>query len=232
MIRTYNFKHSDESKLFFTSDTHFFHSKLLEQRGFETIEKHNETLINNWNNAVRPQDHVIHLGDFVLGAGEKSKEACLDLFEKLNGTIHLLWGNHWAGVRNIYKNCINTQFHLDPDVYELYPVWYKNKVKFVGNSILAHVKTPGAGLRNYFVFCSHYAHRIWIDCQKGVLHASGHSHASDKESNQDWPDAKRLDVGVDNFNFTPLPFDKFLEIMDTKTQVILDHHDKNTNPSF
>ena len=86
--------------------------------------------------------------------------------------------------------------------------------------------------QNHFVFMSHFAHRIWIDCQKDVLHASGHSHSSDIESNPDFKLAKRLDVGVDNFNFTPLAFDKFLEIMDTKVQPIIDHHDSTTSPSF
>ena len=70
-----------------------------------------------------------------------------------------------------------------------------------------------------FVGVQNSPSRIWIDGNKGVLHASAHSHSSDKESNPDWPFAKRLDVGVDNFNFTPISFDKFLEIMNTKTHI-------------
>lgn len=241
MIRKYKFIHSEKSRLYLTSDTHFFHSKLLEQRGFKTIEEHNETLINNWNNLVRPQDQIIHLGDFVLGAENKSKEVCLELFEKLNGHITLLWGNHLGGIKSIYKDCVKRFFEScgttgeNSDYYEVYPITLNNKVTFVGNSILAHIKTPDVEKsvkQNHFVFCSHFAHRIWIDGNKGVLHASGHSHSSDIESNPDYKFSKRLDIGVDNFNFTPISFDKFLEIMDTKTQPILDHHNKDTNPSF
>jgi calcineurin-like phosphoesterase family protein len=235
MIRKYTFIHSENSKLFLTSDTHFCHSKLVEQRGFKSIEEHDETLISNWNSVVRPQDSICHLGDFVLGAGDKSKEVCINLFNRLNGHITLLFGNHLAGVKSIYQECVQSQHNLDPETYEVYPVTWNNKVTFVGNSILAHVKTPDAEKskkQNHFVFCSHYAHRLWIDSNKETLHASAHSHSSDKESNPDWKFNKRLDVGVDNFNFTPISFDKFLEIMDTKTQPVIDHHNKNINPSF
>ncbi len=207
----------------------------MTERGFKTIEEHNETLINNWNNTVKPSDVVIHLGDFVLGAENKSKQVCEELFQKLNGRIFLLWGNHLAGIKAIYKDCINLQYHLNGDELEIYPITYKNKVSFVGHSILAHIKTPEVPKyhkQNHFVFCAHFAHRIWIDAQKEVLHASGHSHSSDKESNPEWEFHKRLDVGLDNFNFTPLVFDRFLEIMDKKKHVVLDHHDRNTNPSF
>ncbi len=229
MIKTYKFTHSAESKVWLTSDTHFRHSKLLEQRGFKTIEEHDETLIKNWNNNVRPQDFVIHCGDFVLGAGDKSREICDELFDKLNGNIIFLWGNHLAGVKSLYYDAIKTQYGLEN--IEIYPLKYKN-VTFVGNSMLAHIKTPEKEKQNHFVFCSHFAHRLFIDCNKGVLHACGHSHSSDKESNPDYLFAKRLDVGVDNFNWNPISFDKFLEIMDTKTQAVIDHHSKNTNPSF
>ena len=236
MIRRYKFTHSSKSSIFLTADTHFSHSKLVEQRGFKSIKEHDETLINNWNSVVRPQDTVIHCGDFVLGAGMQSKEVCLDLFNKLNGRIVLLWGNHLAGVKSIYRECIKTQFNLDEN-YEVYPVTWNDKVTFVGNSILTHIKVPNVEKinnkqENYFVYFSHYAHRIWIDCQKGVTSASGHSHGSDKESNKDYLDSCRLDVGVDNFNFTPISFDKYIEIMKYKKQTILDHHDRETSPSF
>jgi calcineurin-like phosphoesterase family protein len=235
MIRKYTFIHSEQSKLFLTSDTHINHSKLIEQRGFASIEEHDNTIINNWNSVVRPQDVVVHLGDVVLGAGDKSKEVCENFYNRVNGHIFQLWGNHLAGVKTLYKECIRSQHNLDPETYEVYPVTWNNKVTFVGNSILAHVKTPDAEKskkQNHFVFLSHFSHRLWIDSNKETLHGSGHSHASDKESNPDWKFNKRLDVGVDNFNFTPLSFDKFLEIMDTKTQPVIDHHNKDINPSF
>ena len=244
MIRKYNFTHSSRSRIFLTSDHHFRHVKLLENRsalnkkingvGFNTIEEHDETLINNWNRIVRPEDNVLFLGDFVLGAGDKSKEVCIELFNKLNGHITMLFGNHNSGVKKIYKDCL-MNMDIDPDKHELYPVTWENKVTFVGNSMLAHIKTPEVAKsvkQNHFVFCAHFAHRIFIDSHKFTTHACGHSHGSDKESNPDWIGCKRLDVGVENFNFTPLPFDSYLAIMEKKNIEILDHHNERTNPSF
>ena len=75
MIKTYKFIHSDESKVYLTSDTHFSHTKLVEQRGFKSIEEHDETLIKNWNDLVRPQDTVIHCGHgpaTTIGAEKRS----------------------------------------------------------------------------------------------------------------------------------------------------------------
>lgn len=232
MIRKYTFTHSEKSKIYLTSDTHFRHSKLLYDRGFNTIEEHDETIINNWNNLVRSQDTVIHMGDFVLGAGDKSRQVCDELLDRLNGKIIMLFGNHLAGLNTIYKESVKNQFNLDSNIFEVYPTTYKDKITFVGNSILAHIKTPERCKQNHFVFMSHFAHRIWIDGNKEITHCNGHSHGSDIESNAEWQTTKRLDVGVDNFNFSPISFDRFLEIMDTKTHTILDHHSKDVNPSF
>lgn len=232
MWKKYKFTHNEESKVFFTSDTHFFHTLLLEERGFPSIAEHNRFLIDRWNERVRPQDNVIHCGDFVLGARDKSKEVCLDLFNKLNGHIYLLWGNHLAGVKSIYQDCLLEQYGFNDR--EVYPVTWKDKVTFPGYYLLADIKTPNAskgGKQRHFVFCSHYSHRVFIDAHKGVLHACGHSHGSDKESQKDNLSCKRLDVGVDNFA-GPLVFDEFLSIMNRKNIQMLDHHNSETNPSF
>lgn len=78
--------------LWFTSDTHFKHSKILEfcNRPFNTIEEHDQTLINNWNSVIGPDDTVFHLGDFVFGGFPKWKE----IRDQLNGHIILIVGNH------------------------------------------------------------------------------------------------------------------------------------------
>lgn len=231
MWTKYRFNHNEDSKLFLVSDSHWCHNKefLYKKRGFNSIEEHDEVLVQRWNETVRPQDSVIHLGDFVLGAGKDSEVKAIEYFNKLNGNITLLWGNHVGGVRTLYKK--EVQKILGPaykDESEVYPVYYNDRIRFVGYYCLAQVKTPA---KTHFVFCSHYAHRIWIDSNKGVLAASGHSHGSDKESNPESPSPKRLDVGVENFG-KPLDFDEFLSIMDSKSITVLDHHDNSINPSF
>lgn len=80
------------SEVFFISDTHFGHSKILEfesaNRPFKTIEEHDQELIKRWNATVSPKDTVWHLGDFCLG--KKS----LEVAGELNGYKRLVLGNH------------------------------------------------------------------------------------------------------------------------------------------
>lgn len=78
--------------IFFTSDTHFGHRHIIEfcHRPFDNVEEMNETLIKNWNEVVKPNDTVYHLGDFALG-GSKVWNGIL---ERLNGKKHLIMGNH------------------------------------------------------------------------------------------------------------------------------------------
>jgi calcineurin-like phosphoesterase family protein len=56
------------SKIFITSDLHFGHDRgfLYEPRGFSNIESHDETVIQNWNSVVEPEDEVYILGDLML----------------------------------------------------------------------------------------------------------------------------------------------------------------------
>jgi calcineurin-like phosphoesterase family protein len=77
---------------FFTSDTHFWHTNIVEHshRPFSSIEEMNEKLIENWNSVVTKKDNVYHLGDFSYG----NKTKGLELTERLNGHIHLIRGNH------------------------------------------------------------------------------------------------------------------------------------------
>lgn len=230
MFYKHKFVHNEDSQLWLISDTHFGHNKefIFKKRGFKNVEEHDETLIQRWNDSVAPSDHVIHLGDFIVGAGQNSTLYAHELFGKLNGHISLIWGNHNAGVATIYKKLVQKLIpHDDRDPLEIYPLSLNERVRFMGVQMLAQVKTPE---KTHLVFCSHFAHRLWYDSGKSVLSASGHSHGSDPESNPDWPHYKRLDVGVDNFG-GPLNFTKFLEIMEKKEIKVLDHHDSTINPS-
>ena len=142
MWKKYKFTHSEESKFFLTADTHFRHEIVRRQRGYRSVAEHDDDLIKNWNDVVRPQDYTAHLGDFVLGAGQDSEKVCRELIFQLNGHIYMLWGNHLAGLKQIYKQCIKEQYGLDGNELEIYPITWQNKITFVGYYMLAQVKTP------------------------------------------------------------------------------------------
>jgi len=75
--------------IFFTSDTHFGHSKIIEycNRPFSSIEAMDEILIENWNKIITKKDTVYHLGDFAFRNTDK-------YIKRLNGQIHLILGHH------------------------------------------------------------------------------------------------------------------------------------------
>lgn len=82
--------------IFVISDTHFGHKNILTftrqdgspVRPFASVEEMNETMIQRWNEVVRPQDHVYHLGDVVMHKRD------LPIVGRLNGHKRLLGGNH------------------------------------------------------------------------------------------------------------------------------------------
>ncbi len=78
--------------IFFTADHHFGHTNIIRyhNRPFENADEMNETLIQNWNETVKPRDTVYHLGDVSLLRPERTRE----LIDRLNGKIFLIRGNH------------------------------------------------------------------------------------------------------------------------------------------
>lgn len=129
----------------FTADSHIGHNSIIRlcNRPFSSVEEMNETMIERWNSVVKPQDEIFHLGDFAFRQPKGSLEA---IFSRLNGTKHLIIGNHdysetkalpWA-TQSYYH-----EFKLNHILYVLmhYPIesWNgKNR-----NSVHLHGHTHG-----------------------------------------------------------------------------------------
>lgn len=77
---------------YFISDLHFGHKNCLnfDNRPFNTIEEHDEYIIENWNKTVKRNDDVYILGDISWYNTEKTVE----IFKQLKGRLHLIKGNH------------------------------------------------------------------------------------------------------------------------------------------
>lgn len=84
--------------VFFTSDTHFNSERTLElsRRPFSSVQEMNDKIISNWNNTVKSDDVVFHLGDFGDGS----------FITKLNGKVVLLYGNYEFGDDSSIKKYI------------------------------------------------------------------------------------------------------------------------------
>ena len=78
------------ANIWFTSDTHFYHEQdfLYKPRGFESFEEMNEAIVQRWNNVVKSDDVVYHLGDVLMSHYD------VEIIKRLNGTIFLIRGNH------------------------------------------------------------------------------------------------------------------------------------------
>lgn len=132
-------------RILWTSDTHLGHDNIRKysNRPFDSVEEMDEALIRNWNEAVNPQDTVWHLGDFCMGDQSRAGH----LRRRLNGTIHLIWGNH--DKREVIKKL--KCFDSVQDVAEIR----------IGRDM---------------IFMSHYGHRVWNRSHHGAFHFYGHSH--------------------------------------------------------
>jgi calcineurin-like phosphoesterase family protein len=76
----------------FTADFHFSHARIIElsNRPFKDVDEMDQTLIENFNSVVKPEDTVYALGDIALGKIATS----LPLVGLLNGYKILSPGNH------------------------------------------------------------------------------------------------------------------------------------------
>jgi calcineurin-like phosphoesterase family protein len=90
-------------KNYFTSDTHFAHGNIIKYCGrpFRDVAHMDAELVRRWNERVKPEDTVFHLGDFQFKnspGGNQDEGLALankDVYWKqLNGHIVHIRGNH------------------------------------------------------------------------------------------------------------------------------------------
>ena len=77
---------------YFIADTHFGHTKIIGfcNRPFANVEEMDNTLIDNWNAVVKPDEDIYILGDFAFIVANKVHA----IVTRLNGRKHLIRGNH------------------------------------------------------------------------------------------------------------------------------------------
>ena len=131
--------------IYFTADWHLFHTNIIKytNRPFNNIEEMNETLIKNYNSVVKKSDTCYFLGDMAFGFKN------YEIFRKLNGTKHLIKGNH--DDRKVFS--LTNIFESISDIKEI-----------------TIEKQP-------IVLC-HYAMRVWSRKHYGSYMLYGHSHGT------------------------------------------------------
>lgn len=79
--------------IWLTSDPHWHHRKVSEIRGFDTPEEHDDALLGEYVDYIRPNDRTWWLGDLTATSPQPGFEA----IAKIPGKHHLVWGNHDNG---------------------------------------------------------------------------------------------------------------------------------------
>lgn len=137
--------------IWFTSDTHFGHAKIIEfcKRPFPSVEQMDNSLVELWNSRVRPGDEVYHIGDFAFG----NKVFCESILAKLCGNKHLVRGNHdvqaskangWASVMDYDEVMVSKDIPRVVLSHYAMRVWNK---KHYGSAMLyghSHGTLPGS----------------------------------------------------------------------------------------
>lgn len=190
MAQKVDFKYNDGSKIYFTSDSHFFHSNIRKfcNRPFESLEEMDKTLIDNWNKVVPTDGLVFHLGDFSWGGYQQWKEAR----EQLNGEIILIKGNHDRKNGPQSQQQFNTLF------------------KHTAQQMFIEIEGRKIYLNHLPLLCYD---GIYRDKENLVFALNGHVHLSNVKEKNLGKDCERCfsmmlptqyDVGVDFNDFTPI----------------------------
>lgn len=181
-----NYSFEDGSKVWFTSDTHFFHENILKfcNRPFRNVEHMNECLIEAWNSLIGPDDTVFHLGDFCWGGSAN----WTSILQRLNGHIHLIIGNH--DVKNLRSHYLK--------YFE--SISFQKQITVEGRKI----------------YLNHYPLLTWGGIYRReedqIWQLFGHVHSG--PNNEGGQDSTRLqhllplqyDCGVDNNMYVPINF--------------------------
>ena len=211
--RPLKINHSDNQRVYFTSDTHFNHDKdfVYGSRGYKNRYEHNDALIAKINELVRPQDVLFHLGDFCLNITMPEFE---QLIARINcNNIYYIWGNHNSCIRRQYEETIRGEYQRD-DIC-VYP--YKiGKITYLGD--YKEVMVNG-----HLIVLHHYPHQIWNQMQKFAWQLSGHSHYTNPTTQLENVNNRILDVGWDGHS-KPLAVNEIQKIMANKNHVKQDKH--------
>ena len=152
-------------KYFVTSDTHFGHANIIKYcaRPFRDVNQMDVRIIKNWNERVKPEDTVFHLGDFQFknSAGGNQNEgqvlASKDFYWKqLNGRIYHISGNHDGN--NAMKSIIT---HMVVEFGGLHICLVHDPAEFMESVY------PARGGEIDVVFCGH-VHQNWKHIWRGM----------------------------------------------------------------
>jgi calcineurin-like phosphoesterase family protein len=151
---------------FLISDTHFSHANILTfkkedgspLRPFASVEEMDEEMIKRWNETVKPNDKVYHLGDVVIN------RKALSTLRRLNGDKVLIRGNH-----DIFRDDEYRQHFRELRAYHV-----------MNGMILSHIPVHADSLGRFGVNIHGHLHANRVMRAQGVDTQTGEVLYSDK----------------------------------------------------
>jgi calcineurin-like phosphoesterase family protein len=196
-----NFEISPQNQLYFTSDLHFFHKRIVEFTGRPTTFENLTSWIIQQCNSVVPEQFatVVHLGDMFFGC--TTAEAA-DVLEQLHGNWWFVLGNH--------DNPNKLQ-----EIINLVNAKTGSKHRILGWYHRILVKTPpkqtGQKWAKKLLVLCHFPIEEWDGMSHGAYMIHGHLHGGGSEHSE-YPLKRmpnRFDVGIDNSHSnTPFSYEE------------------------
>jgi calcineurin-like phosphoesterase family protein len=188
-------EHSPE--IFWVSDTHFYHGNIINycKRPFTIPGKFNDRgipepdieLMNS--TMLNNWNAKIKPHDIVYFLGDfafSAKPKVKELLEQLNGNIHLIKGNHDAPLNGLH-----------------------NYFTSVHDMLTISVPDSDAAGGIQFIQMCHYPLLSWDKMYYHSWHLHGHTHGNLKFDSK----FRRVDVGVDNWNFSPVSYSEIKQFL-------------------
>lgn len=166
--------------LWFTGDNHFFHKNIIQysQRPFKDLDDMHSIMIKYWNEVVKPDDHIWHLGDIAFGGSSK----VIEVIEQLNGIKGWIKGNH---DHNLSFSKLEPYFQLG--IHDYHELDFYDP-EFDGHTVMV---------------LFHYPVAVWNKKHYGSWQIHGHCHGTYKSTHK-----TQIDCGVDVFDFKPVSYEQ------------------------
>jgi len=178
--------------VFLVSDTHFGHAgvcRFTEADGVTKIRpwtdpaEMDEEMIKRWNDTVRPNDKVYHLGDVVIN------RKALPTVSRLNGDKVLIRGNH-----DIFPDVEYSKYFRELRAYHV-----------MNGMILSHIPLHSDSLGRFGVNIHGHLHSNRVKKARGVDARTGEVLYSDE------PDVRYHCVCVEQTDFKPILFEEVIK---------------------
>jgi calcineurin-like phosphoesterase family protein len=179
--------------IFLVSDTHFGHQGVChfiradgvtKLRPWDTAEEMDEEMIKRWNERVRPNDKVYHLGDVVIN------RRALKTLARLNGDKVLIRGNH-----DIFRDNEYREYFRELRAYHI-----------MNGLILSHIPIHEASLGRFGCNVHGHLHANRVMKAKGINYPTGEIIYSETEI-----DTRYHCVCVEQTDFAPILFEDVIK---------------------